>query len=278
MRLQETVAAHVDLVYAAAIRQVRDPHLADDITQTVFLLLARKLDRMDEEMPLAPWLIKATRYTALAALRADRRRRHHETGAGEAAFCETTEQHDQDIADLLDEALMALAETDRRLIILRYMQGRTIGEAAAALRLRGNTASKRIERALERMRVYFRRRGVSAGASALPGAIAAVAIKHAPPALAEQITMAIASAGNAASAAAISSISVGGAMMTTTTQIKVAAAVILLAALFGGGYLLFRPGEGPGPAGGTGAGAEALSDATASKGRPAAAKRVWQGR
>jgi DNA-directed RNA polymerase specialized sigma24 family protein len=80
--LESLVAAHVDLVYAAALRQVRDPHLADDVTQTVFLLLARKMDngRLPAPEPLLPgWLIKVTRYTALTAARAQRRRKKHES-------------------------------------------------------------------------------------------------------------------------------------------------------------------------------------------------------
>jgi RNA polymerase sigma factor (sigma-70 family) len=89
--LEELVAAHVDLVYGAALRQVRDPHLADDVTQAVFLVLARKRDRLPAEAVIAPWLLKVTRYTALTALRAQRRRRHYEAVGGAAREIPQTE-------------------------------------------------------------------------------------------------------------------------------------------------------------------------------------------
>ena len=76
-RLAALVAAHLDLVYAAALRQVRDPHHAEDITQSVFLLAATKAPHVPPER-MGGWLIIATRHVTLAALRADRRRRKHE--------------------------------------------------------------------------------------------------------------------------------------------------------------------------------------------------------
>jgi DNA-directed RNA polymerase specialized sigma24 family protein len=72
------VRAHIDLVYAAARRQVTDPATADDVTQTVFTLLATKAPHLSPRTLLPGWLLRATRYCAADANRRRARRQHHE--------------------------------------------------------------------------------------------------------------------------------------------------------------------------------------------------------
>src|SRR5579859_1415812 len=75
------VKRHVDYVYCAALRQVRDPSLAEDVTQAVFLLLARKAKSFRSGTVLVSWLFRSTRFIATRALRSEYRRQRRELEA-----------------------------------------------------------------------------------------------------------------------------------------------------------------------------------------------------
>src|SRR5436305_57481 len=79
------VERHINLVYSAARRQVRAPELAEEITQSVFLDLARHAPKISPTQPLAAWLFVVTRRTAIDAIRREARRRARENTAAEIA-------------------------------------------------------------------------------------------------------------------------------------------------------------------------------------------------
>jgi len=137
----ERVARHADMVYGAAVRQVGRSGLADEVTQAVFILLMRKAARLPEGVVLAAWLHKATRYTALNAIKRENRRRKHERRAAEmAADARRSEPATTASAALwkqlspdLDDGIARLAARDREAVVLRFLELRSFADVARTM-------------------------------------------------------------------------------------------------------------------------------------------------
>jgi RNA polymerase sigma factor (sigma-70 family) len=155
---REVMRAHADLVYTVALRQVRDHHLADDVTQAVFIILARKAPRLGVGVPLGGWLVKTTRLAARDALKIQNRRRHHETAAGASRSARLPEPADRrnDLALAIDEGIGRLSGGDRDVVVLRYYHGRSLREIASQLSISEEAAKKRVTRAVGRLKQILR--------------------------------------------------------------------------------------------------------------------------
>src|SRR2546429_7600740 len=179
------VRRHIDLVYSAALRVAGgDRPLAEDVTQVVFMDLARKARGLPRDVLLAGWLHRHTCYTAAKAVRTERRRKTREQVAMEMrALDDNTEPAWELIAPHLDEGLNQLSACDRDAIVLRFLKRQDLRAVGAALGLSEDAAQKRVSRALEKLRGVLSRRGVALTATALASAMAAEAVAGAPPAL-----------------------------------------------------------------------------------------------
>ena len=224
------VGRHVDLVYATALRQVGDPGIAEEVTQNVFVILARKAPRLAGLETLAGWLHRTALLEAKARIRAELRRQRREDIAARLAVAE--QPHDEPdpafaaLVPLLDEALLHLRDGDRTALVLRFLEERSLREVGSALGVDEDAARKRVSRALDRVAHFFRQRGFPIGTGA--AAVFAQATQAAPAAVAVTATQ----AGLAASGAATGlNLVLFHLMSLTKTQTALVCAVLVAAPL-----------------------------------------------
>jgi RNA polymerase sigma factor (sigma-70 family) len=197
------VQRHVNLVYSAALRQVRSPQLAEEVAQSVFADLALNAGTLagggDISSPktLTPWLYAVTRRTAIDMIRKESRRQLREQIAVEMNDMNATSADWTQIEPLLDDAMAALDETDRSAVLLRYFENKSLREVGEALGTNEDAAQKRVSRAVERLREFFSKRNITMGASGLTILISANAVQSAPIGLAATISATALLAGTA---------------------------------------------------------------------------------
>jgi RNA polymerase sigma factor (sigma-70 family) len=194
------VRRHVDMVYFAAWRQTGDSDLAEETTQAVFVLLARKAARLGSGVVVAGWLYRTACLTARRALRDQTRRRIKERKAAEMNSSDSDDEAWARMMPHLDAALERLNEADRAAIVLRFLERRKFREVAAVLSVTEDAAKKRVTRALEKLRMVITQRGVILGAAAMAAALSAKGVQAAPAGLVRSSVMAGMSGGGAASA------------------------------------------------------------------------------
>ncbi|MFZ0828665.1 MAG: sigma-70 family RNA polymerase sigma factor [Verrucomicrobiia bacterium] len=226
------VTRHVNLVYSTALRSAGNVHAAEEITQAVFIILARKARNLSPRTILSGWLYHTARLTAANFLRTEIRRQHREQEAYMQSLLNVPEPDVwPQIAPLLDAAMARLGEKDRNAVVLRFFENKSLGEVGQALGASEDAAKMRVNRALEKLRKFFARRGAVLPVALIAGAVSANSVHAAPAGMAISVT-ATAAKGSAAAASTLTLVK-GALKLMAWTKMKTAAvagAVILLTA------------------------------------------------
>jgi RNA polymerase sigma factor (sigma-70 family) len=245
----ELVQRHINLVYSVALRHAGITAHAEEITQAVFIILARKAAGLRRDTILEGWLYETTRLTALSFLRSERRRRFREQEAYMQSRLNEPDPRDavwSQLAPLLDEAMARLGKTDRDAVVLRFFNDKGVREVANALQVSEAAAQRRILRALEKLHRFFNRHGISSTTAIVAGAISANSVQAAPAALAKSVTAVALAKGAAASTSTLTLIK-GALKIMAWTKTKTAVVGVAAAFLGIGGIALVVDRSLPSP-------------------------------
>lgn len=227
------VKRHVDLVYSAALRQIRSLPLAEEVAQSAFVELARQAATLKPDTILTAWLYTVTRRKAIDVVRHESSRQLREQIAVELAAMKTSDSHWKEIESLLDEAMETLNETDRSAILLRYFENKSLREVGESLGASDNAAQKRVTRAVEQLREYFSRNGIKIGGAGLVTLVSANAVQAAPVVLSAMISSTVVVGAAIKTTATVAT--AGKTLIMTTTQ-KTFVTILFVAAASVGIY------------------------------------------
>jgi len=225
------VARHVNKVYSIALRHTRNAHQAEEVTQAVFVLLAKKSRQLGKRVILSGWLCRTARLSAVTFVRSELRRSRREQEAHVQNLLNESESEVwPQIAPLLDVAMAGLSEADHDAVALRFFDGKSMKEIGAAVGASEDAAKMRVNRAVEKLRSFFTRRGIVCSTAPLTAAISANSVQAAPAILVKTAT-AVAIGKSATASASTLTIIKGALNIMAWTKAKtplVASAVALL--------------------------------------------------
>lgn len=229
------------LVFSAAWRRTGQRSLAEEVAQNVFAVLARKASALvGPEVKLAAWLHRATVLEAARAWRRESNRQrimHQYTQHAETMAADDAGTAWQMVLPELDAALDALPARDRELLMARFFEDRSYGDLARVTGRSEGALMQHQHRALEKLGINLRRRGVVFPASSLASGLAGTLSQAAPSGLAASLAV--------SAPAAASSIPHGlllwhtlDTLMHTKSYLTLTAALVA-AALCGGSVAFF---------------------------------------
>jgi len=233
------VERHSPMVHSVCLRVLGDFHEAQDVTQAVFLTLARKAVSLRKDPSIGGWLHRVALCLARDVRSSRQRRRLREERTAmdrETTTVETSEADRHALRAELDEAFDQLPERYRQALVLFHLEERSLEQTAGALGLKLSAASARLVRGREMLRKKLVRRGVTvgsvgvltallsteAGAAVLPATFVSATVKAASLAATGKLASGV---GAGVVSAKVAALTKGALQTLLMTQLKTAAII-----------------------------------------------------
>ena len=151
----ELVVKYQRPIYNAAFWMLRKPEDAKDITQTVFLKVAERLDEYDPKFKFFSWIYRIAVNESLNMLRRNGREEAIDDEVElPSRGNDDPEQHanDAEVSRRIEAALMRMSTNDRMVLSLRHFSECSYQEIAEILNLDEKTVKSRLFEARQRLR------------------------------------------------------------------------------------------------------------------------------
>jgi RNA polymerase sigma factor (sigma-70 family) len=237
----QIVERYMKLVYSTCYRELRHRELAEEATQKVFVVLARKAKTIRSDTGLASWLYATARFEASVLRKQEQRRMARDQrllAEAQYAYNRTEEEAWSSIEPALNSAIAVLPASDREAILLRFFEEKSLREVGIAMGATEDAARMRVTRALEKLRLaLINRQSASVSVVVLSSLLTSHAIYDIPSQASASIAQSATSVLPPSSAGRVfrplNPILGKGLLIMSTTKIvaAIAAALILIAAL-----------------------------------------------
>jgi len=177
---EDLLKKYFRIVYSTAVRQVGDPHLAEEVAQSVFIIFSRKARGLRPQVSLTGWFLRTARFVSRDALKKVHRRAQNEQATGTLLEMQGTSPPDaSNVAALVDEAFLSLSPAEQECIAARFFEEKSFREVAQLQMISEDAAQKRVSRGIEKMKAFLQRRDVKVSVVALPAMFAAESVRAA---------------------------------------------------------------------------------------------------